>query len=184
MHLMYSLDLSEAHTFFLVCCECSVTSVLVMLTLNWDFTVCVSGKSTFAVQADFQTGGQILWWVWRCGPVPSSKHLGEPLVRATDLLSSDLLLPLDLGWSCPSSLAQGKRFQTPVWCSKWTWEASCGNQLLPCAFLRSLPVLIQSSLCSCVWAATFSSSNNQFDANCLKHWFNAVTLEGTQLSLL
>lgn len=34
MHLTCSLDLNEAHNFFLVCCECSVTSALVTLTLN------------------------------------------------------------------------------------------------------------------------------------------------------
>lgn len=75
---------------------------------DWtEFFFClVSGKSTFAVQADIQPGGQISRWIWRCGPLPASKHLGEALGR--NLLSSDLLLPLDLGWSCPSSLAWGE----------------------------------------------------------------------------
>lgn len=53
----------------------------------------VPGKSTFAVQADFQPGRQISWWIWWCGPIPVSKHMGEPLVRTTTLLLSDLLLP-------------------------------------------------------------------------------------------
>lgn len=72
------------------------------------FFFSVLGKSAFAVQTNIQPGRQISRWIRWCGPVSSSKHLGEPLMRGTTLLSSDLLLPLDLGRSCPSSLAEAR----------------------------------------------------------------------------
>lgn len=99
------------------------------------FFSCVSGKSTFAVQADIQPGGQISWWIWWCGPLPAATHLGEPLVRATCHLICCFLL--DLGWSCPSSLAWGEAASLhfsgfKLWFGNTNWhETSCWNQLVP-----------------------------------------------------
>lgn len=50
------------------------------------FSPHITGESTFAVQADLQPGRQSSWWIWRCGPVPSTQHLGEAVMAKTALV--------------------------------------------------------------------------------------------------
>lgn len=137
------------------------------------------GKGTFTVQADLQLGRQITRWIRRCGPVPSSEHLGEPLVGVANLLSPDLLLlPLDFGWSCPLLLV-------------WSSTSSCSEQgpvvgtnfyLVPSCPYSIIPVFPVFGV-----HFFFSSTHNQFTTNFRQTVSEIVSVQwavGKRLSLL
>lgn len=50
------------------------------------FSPHITGESTLAVQADLQPGRQSSWWIWWCGPVPSTQHLGEAVMAKPALV--------------------------------------------------------------------------------------------------
>lgn len=89
------------------------------------FFSCVSGKSAFALQADIQPGGQISRWIWWRRPLPSSKHLGQPLVRRTTLLSSDSAASFRFMLKLSLITGSGKTAlytSVSVWWRRLTWD--------------------------------------------------------------
>lgn len=89
-------------------------------------------------------------------------------MRTTNLLSSELLLPLDLGWSCPSLLA-GDNLWEPASTLCLPSQPSCPHSII--------------SMFMC-FAVSVSSFNNQSDAKYRKLCFKAVTFGKSDSSLL
>lgn len=104
----------------------------------------ITGESASAVQADLRPGRQSSWRIWRCGPVPSTQHLGEAVIAKT------ALDPLDWVWSCPVLVTAASARPT-----RTTQE-----RMLKSAFTRCLP-----SPPRCLSSSSSSSSHAAFSVS-------------------
>lgn len=129
------------------------------------FSPHITGESTFAVQADLQPGRQSSWWIWWCGPVPSTQHLGEAVMAKTALVI----------WS-QASLRLGLKLFLVVGSSHGVLGSAGLNHamMLKSASTQCLPSHPPCLFSFCYAAFPFSQQS---------HWFSLLMLLGNKWSL-